>query len=118
LSLNFDNWDASRACPSQEKVMVTHLCDEVRRIMWNFFGIVRSEKLLHAARMRLSQIQNDVILYYNLYLISSYLIEFIYLIAIALIIFKLMLSSTTSTLAALFCKRLSGNFRIGSIIIL
>ncbi|CAC9598193.1 L-aspartate oxidase (EC 1.4.3.16) [uncultured Gammaproteobacteria bacterium] len=96
LSLNFDNWDASRACPSQEKVMVTHLWDEVRRIMWNFVGIVRSEKRLHAARMRLSQIQNEVNEYYHLYLISSDLIELRNLIATAQIIVKSAILRTES----------------------
>ncbi|SHA15148.1 L-aspartate oxidase [Bathymodiolus thermophilus thioautotrophic gill symbiont] len=95
-SLNFDNWDASRACPSQEKVMVTHLWDEVRRIMWNFVGIVRSNKRLHAARMRLSQIQNEVNEYYHLYLISSDLIELRNLIATAQIIVKSAISRTES----------------------
>jgi L-aspartate oxidase len=45
--------------------------------MWNFVGIVRSEKRLHAARMRLSQIQNEVNEYYHLYLISSDLVNVI-----------------------------------------
>ncbi len=72
---NFNAWDASRASPSKEKVMVSHLWDEVRRIMWNFVGIVRSNKRLHAAQMRLTQIQNEVNEYYHLYLVSSDLIE-------------------------------------------
>ncbi|MDC9714723.1 MAG: L-aspartate oxidase [Gammaproteobacteria bacterium] len=93
---NFDNWDASRASPSQEKVMVTHLWDEVRRIMWNFVGIVRSNKRLHAAQMRLSQIQNEVNEYYHLYLISSDLIELRNLITTAQIIVKSAISRTES----------------------
>ena len=72
---NFNDWDASRASPSKEKVMVSHLWDEVRRIMWNFVGIVRSNKRLRAAKMRLTQIQNEVDEYYHLYLVSSDLIE-------------------------------------------
>jgi aspartate oxidase len=43
----FNDWDASRTSPSKEKVMVSHLWDEIRRIMWNFVGIVRSNKHLH-----------------------------------------------------------------------
>ncbi|HIM58878.1 MAG TPA: L-aspartate oxidase [Gammaproteobacteria bacterium] len=84
----FDDWDASRASLSREKVMVTHLWDEVRRIMWNFVGIVRSNKRLHSAQMRLAQIQNEVDEYYRLYLISSDLIELRNLVETAQLIVK------------------------------
>ena len=86
--LVFDDWDASRVSLSKEKVMVTHLWDEVRRIMWNFVGIVRSNKRLHSAQMRLAQIQNEVDEYYRLYLISSDLIELRNLVTTAQLIVK------------------------------
>ncbi|SFV85692.1 L-aspartate oxidase [hydrothermal vent metagenome] len=68
--------------------MATHLWDEVRRIMWNFVGIVRSNKRLHSAQMRLAQIQNEVDEYYRLYLISSDLIELRNLVTTAQLIVK------------------------------
>lgn len=71
----FDNWDASRATPSKEKVMVSHLWDEIRRLMWNFVGIVRNNKRLDYAKKRLAQIKIEVDEYYRLYLISNDLIE-------------------------------------------
>jgi len=86
--LVFDDWDASRVSLSKEKVMVTHLWDEVRRIMWNFVGIVRSNKRLHSAQMRLAQIQNEVDEYYRLYLISSDLIELRNLVTTAQLIVR------------------------------
>jgi L-aspartate oxidase len=86
--LIFDDWDASRVSLSKEKVMVTHLWDEVRRIMWSFVGIVRSNKRLHSAQMRLAQIQNEVGEYYRLYLISSDLIELRNLVTTAQLIVK------------------------------
>jgi len=49
----FDPWDASRVAPSKEKVVVTHLWDEVRLIMWNFVGIVRSDRRLNYAQHHL-----------------------------------------------------------------
>lgn len=93
---NFNDWDASRASPSKEKVMVSHLWDEVRRIMWNFVGIVRSNKRLNAAQMRLAQIQNEVDEYYHLYLISSDLIELRNLVTVAKIIVASAISRTES----------------------
>lgn len=93
---NFNDWDASRASPSKEKVMISHLWDEVRRIMWNFVGIVRSNKRLHAAQMRLEQIQNEVYEYYHLYLISSDLIELRNLVTVAKITVASAISRTES----------------------
>jgi L-aspartate oxidase len=94
--LNFDDWDASRVSLSKEKVMVTHLWDEIRRIMWNFVGIVRSNKRLHSAQMRLTQIQNEVDEYYRLYLISSDLIELRNLVSTAQLIVKSAISRAES----------------------
>lgn len=85
---SFNNWDASRVSLSKEKVMVSHLWDETRRIMWNFVGIVRSNKRLHSAQKRLSQIQDEIDEYYRLYFISSDLIELRNLITTAQLIVK------------------------------
>ncbi len=84
----FDPWDASRVAPSKEKVVVTHLWDEVRLIMWNFVGIVRSDRRLNYAQHRLEQIETEVNEYYSLYLISSDLIELRNLVKTAQIIIK------------------------------
>ena len=70
-----DAWDASRVEPSKEKVVVTHLWQEVRRIMWNFVGIVRSDRRLKSALHRLQQIHKEVNDYYRLYIITDDLIE-------------------------------------------
>jgi L-aspartate oxidase len=82
----FDPWDASRVAPSKEKVVISHLWDEVRAIMWNFVGIVRTNKRLNVARQRLQQIEIEVDEYYSLYLISSDLIELRNLVKTAQII--------------------------------
>ena len=92
----FDNWDASRVTPSQEKVVVSHLWDEIRRIMWNFVGIVRSNKRLHYAQLKLTQIQSEVNEYYRLYLISNDLIELRNLVKIAQIIVQSAITRTES----------------------
>lgn len=85
---SFNPWDASRVAPSNEKVVVTHLWDEVRSIMWNFVGIVRSDRRLNYAKHRLEQIEAEVNEYYSLYLISSDLVELRNLVKTAQIIIQ------------------------------
>lgn len=92
----FDTWDASRVAPSKEKVVISHLWDEVRSIMWNFVGIVRSDRRLNYARHRLGQIESEVNEYYSLYLISSDLVELRNLVKTAQIIIKSALSRQES----------------------
>ena len=93
---SFDDWDASKVAPSKEKVVVSHLWDDIRRIMWNFVGIVRSNKRLNSADKRLAQIQIEVDEYYRLYLISSDLIELRNLVKTAQIIVKSAITRTES----------------------
>ncbi len=90
------HWDDSRVSASKEKVVVTHLWDEIRRIMWNFVGIVRSNKRLNSAEKRLAQIQIEVNEYYQLYLISSDLIELRNLVKTAQIIVQSAIRRTES----------------------
>ncbi|WP_428087957.1 L-aspartate oxidase [Candidatus Thioglobus sp.] len=94
--LQFDPWDASSVAASKEKVVITHLWDEVRLIMWNFVGIVRSDKRLNYALHRLTQIEIEVDEYYSLYLISSDLIELRNLVKTAKIIIQSALSRKES----------------------
>lgn len=82
----FDDWDASRVTLSKEKVVVSHLWDEIRRLMWNFVGIVRSNRRLHYATKKLAEIEVEVNDYYQLYLISSDLVELRNLVKTAQII--------------------------------
>ncbi|CAC9580096.1 L-aspartate oxidase (EC 1.4.3.16) [uncultured Gammaproteobacteria bacterium] len=89
-------WDASRVAASKEKVVVSHLWDEVRSIMWNFVGIVRSDRRLNYAKHRLEQIETEVDEYYSLYVISSDLIELRNLVKTAQIIIKSALSRQES----------------------
>jgi L-aspartate oxidase len=89
-------WDASRVAASKEKVVVSHLWDEVRSIMWNFVGIVRSDRRLNYAKHRLEQIETEVDEYYSLYLISSDLTELRNLVKTSQIIIQSALSRQES----------------------
>jgi len=93
---SFNDWDASRVQHSQEKVVVSHLWQEVRRIMWNFVGIVRSDRRLEAAQRRLTQIQTEVNDYYRLYILTEDLIELRNLVQTAQIIVESALSRKES----------------------
>jgi L-aspartate oxidase len=89
-------WDASRVEPSKERVVVTHLWHEVRRIMWNFVGIVRSDSRLKLAHYRILQIHKEVNDYYRLYSITDDLIELRNLVQTSKIIVESALSRKES----------------------
>ena len=89
-------WDDSRVEPSKEKVVLTHLWQEVRHIMWNFVGIVRSDSRLKSAYLRIEQIHKEVNEYYRLYTVTYDMIELRNLIQTSKIIVESALSRKES----------------------
>ena len=75
LITNLPQWDDSYVTESKENFIVSHNWDELRKIMWNYVGIVRSEKNLHIALEKINLIENEVTEYYQKYIISSDLLE-------------------------------------------
>lgn len=80
------DWDPGLARPSEEAVVVTQNWDELRRLMWNLVGIVRSNKRLLRARKRIDMVATEVREYYWEYTITSDLIELRNLVSVARLI--------------------------------
>ena len=68
-------WDDVGTTDSDEMIMVAHNWDEIRRLMWNYVGIVRSDKRLERAERRIDIIQNEIRDYYWNFRVVADLIE-------------------------------------------
>jgi L-aspartate oxidase len=68
-------WETRGAIREDEAVIVAHNWDEIRRLMWNYVGIVRSERRLERARRRIALVREEIRDYYWTFLITSDLIE-------------------------------------------
>lgn len=68
-------WDESKVNSSDEDVVISHNWDELRRFMWDYVGIVRSNKRLQRAQHRIKLLQSEIQEYYSNYKISRDLLE-------------------------------------------
>ncbi len=75
MPLPAPDWDESQVSDSDEEVVVAHNWEEIRRFMWDYVGIVRTNKRLQRARNRSRLLQAEIHDYYGNFRLTSDLIE-------------------------------------------
>jgi L-aspartate oxidase len=68
-------WSSGNATDSNDAIVVTLNWDEIRRFMWSYLGIVRSDKRIERARRRIEILRDEIREYYIDFKITSDLIE-------------------------------------------
>jgi L-aspartate oxidase len=74
-SITIPDWESYHAVPSDEAVVVEHNWNEVRTLMWDYVGIVRTDKRLERARRRIRNLRNEIREYYLDYLVTPDVLE-------------------------------------------
>ena len=75
MPTDLPSWDASQVTDSDEDVIIAHNWDELRRFMWDYVGIVRTNKRLQRAQHRVRLLLDEIDEFYSNYKVSRDLIE-------------------------------------------
>ena len=85
---NLRPWDESKVNDSDEEVVIQHNWHELRLFMWDYVGIVRTDKRLQRAERRVQLLQQEIIEYYKHFRVSNNLLELRNLVQVAELMIK------------------------------
>ncbi len=91
-----DEWMAGAAQKLEEEILINHNWDLLRRIMWNYVGIVRSTKRLKLAQERVKVIREEIEQHYRDYYVTANMVELRNISLIASLIIKFALQRKES----------------------
>ena len=81
-------WKIGDAVPSDEAVVVTHNWNEVRTVMWDYVGIVRTNRRLARALRRIANLRREIRAYHRDYLVTADLLELRNIAAVAELVIR------------------------------
>ena len=87
-TLALPTWDDSRVTDADESVVISHNWEELRRFMWDYVGIVRTNKRLERAAHRITLLQSEIQEFYANFHVSRDLLELRNLVQVADLIVK------------------------------
>jgi L-aspartate oxidase len=83
MRIDIPDWQSGNAVPSDEAVVVAHNWNEVRTCMWDYVGIVRTDKRLERAERRIRTLRYEIRQYYLDYLVTADVLELRNIAAVA-----------------------------------